>query len=88
MSGTLGERLQRKTEEAIAANDASEQGTREVKEGTTVRAKPKEKVGTGQSSFDLDGAIARIRERIAATQDPERKAKLKARIAALKANAQ
>lgn len=86
---TLAERLElqrQRSIDAIAANDASEQSTTPKKKKKK-KKKAKEAVGTGTPSFDLEGAVAKIRAQIAATQDPDLKARLKARIAALKQNA-
>lgn len=86
---TLAERLKdarSRTEREIAALDATEQGSGRKKPAKPPGA-PREQVGTGRSSFNLDGAIAKIRAKIAATQDPALKARLEARIKALKDNA-
>lgn len=93
---TLAERLKnRETKrrnrsvDLIAELDAAEGGAASSNPNppTKPKRKPKEKVGTGKASFDLDGAIAEINARVAATNDPTLKAKLLARIEALKANA-
>ncbi len=81
-------RRQTRTERELALLESSEQG--EAQAPVKPRKKPvkkKESVGVGQSSFDLDGAIAKIQARIAATNNPELKAKLAARIKLLKENA-
>jgi hypothetical protein len=74
--------------DAIAANDAAEGGTVTVAKKKKKVATAPERVGTGTTSFDLSGAIAKIQASIALTQDPKMKAKLAARIQALKDNAQ
>lgn len=89
---TLKERLTRIETER---QNKTEKALLEIEGGTTTapvvkkkKKKPAERVGTGQSSFDLDAAIAGIEAQIKRTNDPNMKAKLAARIEALKANAE
>lgn len=67
----------------IAAVAAEAERKRKAAEKKKAEA---EKVGTGESSFDLAGALAKIQAEMDATTDPARKATLAARHAALKAN--
>lgn len=78
-----------RSQREIDALDASESGSApaQSKKKKKKKKKPAENVGTGQSSFDLDGAIKKIQDQIAATEDPNLKARLKARIQALRDNA-
>lgn len=90
--GTLKERLQTAASSSasrIAAFDASEQGNAPAEAAPKAKAKPAEKRGVGKPSFDLAGAIAKIKAQIARLQglNPDKEATLLARIAALKANA-
>lgn len=95
---TLEERLKNrqtkllsKTERALRKLEGAEQGGERNNRKPAAPRKPnpaKPAVGVGQSSFDLDGAIAKIQARIAASNDPTLKAKLKQRIQALKENAE
>lgn len=74
-------RTQREEAKLEAESEAPAQPKKKKK-----KKKPVEKVGTGTSSFNLDGAIAKMQAQIAASTDPDFKARLKARIQALKDN--
>lgn len=97
---TLAERLEiqrtraealRRAPDAIAAFDASEQSSAPKKKKKKVKKRPKPKpredIGTGTPSFDLPKALANVDALMALTDDPEQIAKLRARKAALTANA-
>ena len=87
MADSLRERLRNRGDEIDETVDRAQRGDGERKPAASKpKPKPKERTGTGTPSFDLEGAIAKLRARIAATDDPSLKAKLKARIEALKAN--
>jgi hypothetical protein len=94
MTDSVSDRLQKygtgNTDAVDAAVSAAEGGTIVAKKEKKKKKKKKvvEKVGSGQSSFDMDAFVAKTNAQIAATQNPSLKAKLKARIAAVKANAQ
>ena len=72
-----------RTERELKKLEGSEQGST-AKPKPKPKPKPKEKSGTGTPSFDLGGAIKKLRSKIAATDDPNLKAKLEARIKAMK----
>lgn len=72
---------------AIAKFDDTEETAVPKKKKKKKKKVVKKKVGTGQSSFDLDGAIAKIKATIAATEDPQKKAELARRIVQMRDNA-
>lgn len=93
-SHTLAERLkniegarQTRTERELARLEAEGKPAPAAKVPLTTKP-PVEKRGTGTPSFDLAGAIAKIKAQIVRLQgrDPDKEATLLARIAALKAN--
>lgn len=95
----LKDRLVEGKKALLSRSDAALEELGEGKGDTTKPNKPaprpkkkpvkvKEKVGTGTSSFDLEGAIAKIQAQANASADPAFKARLKARIKALRDNAE
>lgn len=50
------------------------------------KSEPIKKVGVGKPSFDMVAAVAKLTEQMKSTDDAEKRASLKARIKALKAN--
>lgn len=87
MPDSLRDRLRNRGEQIDETVENAQRGNGERSDPKPkAKPKPKERSGTGTPSFDLDGAIAKLRAKIAATDDPTLKAKLKARIEALKAN--
>ena len=77
----------------IAENDAAEQGNAPPAEAPPAepaaekpKKKPAESVGTGRPTFDMEAFRAKIDAQIAATTNPELKAKLEARKKEVEAN--
>ncbi len=87
MAETLRDMLRNRTSVIdLAVEDASTGADKPESVQPKPKPKPKEVVGTGVASFDLEAAIAKLRERIKASSDVNLKAKLEARIKALKDN--
>ena len=87
MPGALKEKLRTRTDQIDRAVEDAQKGN---PSSTSATEKPKkrqsERKGTGAPSFDLEAAIANLRAKIDATSDPDLKAKLEARIKALREN--